>query len=62
MNPASEGLVKGATGVLDSYFGNSGKGKSQAIINEKVAFKAVVQQGAVQYQVTYKGNGPVTDF
>jgi hypothetical protein len=60
--PTSVGLYKGATGVLDSYLGESGMGKTQNIIIEKVAFKAVVQQGAIEYAVTYKGNGDIEDF
>jgi hypothetical protein len=60
--PESVGLIEGALGVLKEYLGASGSGKEQDVIIGKLSFKVNTQNGAIMYTVTYKGNGPITDF
>ncbi len=60
LEPDSVGIYKGNTGNLKSYKGESGQYAQQDIIIEKVELKAVVQQGAIMYTVSYKGNGDIS--
>jgi len=61
LEPRTVGIYKGNTGNLKVYKGESGQYLHQDIIIEKVETKAVVQQGAIMYTVSYKGNGDITE-
>lgn len=59
--PSSVGLTVGLGGTIKEYLGGSTKYKSQAVMIEKITHKVNAQNGAIEYTVTYKGNGAVSN-